>query len=161
MEYIPGDFILVHGTGFFDKLIQYGERFHFNQKQAFWNHTALVVSADGGIVEAIGKGVKLRNIDRYPKDYVQYVHVEMSEEDRTEAVHFALDCATRHDSYGFWGIFSAGLRVLFNFNYYSGFGNQLICSELVGKSLEHGGKILARGDAINTSPADLATQFLI
>src|ERR1700722_11884537 len=72
---VPGDFSLHRATTnrsrggettALGKLIQAGERVRFgNSDFARWTHSTLIVSEDGGIVEAIESGVSKDNIAKY------------------------------------------------------------------------------------------------
>ncbi|HEX9160091.1 MAG TPA: hypothetical protein VF980_00160, partial [Thermoanaerobaculia bacterium] len=59
-QYAPGDFILTHNSGWQARLIQFGQMLRFtgpDKKYTRWSHTAMIVSADGEIIEALGHGV--------------------------------------------------------------------------------------------------------
>src|SRR5205823_3187742 len=52
----PGDFILTHGGELFSRLIQIGQQLRYagaDQPYTYWNHSALIVSNDGALVEAL------------------------------------------------------------------------------------------------------------
>src|SRR5437660_10221112 len=62
---LPGDFILTHGGEFFSRVIQFGQGLRFSGKDApytYRNHSALIVSADGGIIEALGRRVRWKTL---------------------------------------------------------------------------------------------------
>jgi len=90
----PGDFILTHGRHWTSALIRVGQALRFrgrDRQYAYWNHAALVVGANGDIIEALGPspGVALQNVSRYaPREYT-VVRIMASPEDRDEAVGFA------------------------------------------------------------------------
>lgn len=153
----PGDFILVHQTGFFDKLIQFGQSLRFPKSESQWNHVALVVSPDGDLIEAATEGVKQAHISKYTQDEYKLVTVDLSPEDRLEACAFARSCI--NDGYNWAAFLSSAFCCLFGLNFQFGFSGEMICSGLVAKSLEHGGKILLR-DADHCTPADLAEMFI-
>src|SRR5208283_1174397 len=96
--YQPGDFILTHGKAFFSKLIRFGQglRFHGkDRKYIWWNHAAMIVSPEGELVEALGVGVRKRNISVYKDTEYYIVHLGSGladVRDRDQAVKFAEWC---------------------------------------------------------------------
>src|SRR5438093_4698704 len=91
----PGDFILTHGAEWTSRLIQWGQGLRFqgeDRKYTRWNHTALVVGADGEIVEALGTGIAERNLSEYAGTEYHLVRIEASPEDRAEEAAFARFC---------------------------------------------------------------------
>ena len=89
---LPGDFILTHGGEFWSRVIHFGQGLRFAGKDrpyTFWNHTALVVSADGAIIEALGPGVQRNTLAAYKGTQYTIVHIDASDEDRREMVGFA------------------------------------------------------------------------
>lgn len=82
---VPGDFILVHGHSFISGLIRLGEalRIHgADRTYAYWNHAALVVTGDGGLIEATGRGVQRANLADYSQSDYQLVRIDATEADR-------------------------------------------------------------------------------
>jgi hypothetical protein len=89
---LPGDFILTHGGEFFSRVIQFGQGLRFSGKDrpyTYWNHSALIVSADGGLIEALGPGVRRNTLAAYHSTQYTVVHIDASDEDRKEMVAFA------------------------------------------------------------------------
>ncbi|HYM91146.1 MAG TPA: hypothetical protein VEW91_05890 [bacterium] len=77
-----------------------------NRKYAYWNHAALVVGANGEIIEALGPspGVVQQDVSKYaPREYT-IVRIKASPEDRDEAAGFARAC--RGERYGVFTIVS-------------------------------------------------------
>lgn len=156
----PGDFLLLsEGEDAWTRLIRFGQglRYRGPRRQcARWNHAALFVDTQGTIIEALSSGVARRPVADYaPQDYV-VVHLELSDEDRREAVAFAASCL--HDGYGWLTIASVVLLVLTGTTLAFGLDGQEICSGLVAGSLEHAGVIFPR-DATHLMPADLAAFY--
>ncbi|MDE1868182.1 MAG: hypothetical protein KGI08_10805 [Thaumarchaeota archaeon] len=156
MEYTAGDFILVRGTGLFDRLIQFGQSLRFSKEQSKFNHTALIVASDGSLIEAIGGGVKLTNISKYPVDQFKIIHINASVEDRTEMISFAKSCL--NDGYGFLNFICAAFCVLTGLKLIFGFSSTDICSGLIARALERT-SFIPRKDPIAYTPADLAKDF--
>jgi hypothetical protein len=157
----PGDFILTHGAEFFSRLIQIGQRLRYtgaDQRYTYWNHTALIVSEDGAIVEALGIGVRRNTLAEY--DHTQYtvVHIQASEEDRTEATAFAEHwIGAKYD----WAtIASIGVSLLTGAKFSFGFAGQLICSGLVARALERTTAIFEE-EPSHVMPAGLAKMFAV
>jgi hypothetical protein len=81
---LPGDFILTHGGEFFSRVIQFGQGLRFmgkDQAYTYWNHTALIVSADGALIEALGPGIRRNTLAAYKGTQYTVVHIEASDED--------------------------------------------------------------------------------
>ena len=90
-------------------MIRVGERLRYRgegRKFAYWNHAALFTDENGGIIEALGSGVKVGNISKYtPIDYHVVRLDGVSDEDRQHQVAFAKDCVAKHDKYGYFSSF--------------------------------------------------------
>ena len=156
---LPGDFILTHGGEFWSRVIHFGQGLRFvgkDQPYTYWNHTALIVSADGGLVEALGAGVHRTTLDAYRATQYTVVHVEASQEDRREMVAFAEHwIGARYD----WAtIVSIGLSLLTGAKLSFGFAGQLICSGLVARALERTTAIFDE-EPSHVMPAGLAKMF--
>ena len=63
----PGDFIPTKRSGILGFLIRTGQMIRFKGKYAKWTHAALIVSKDGDIIEASGKGVARSHLSEYKK----------------------------------------------------------------------------------------------
>src|SRR5919198_4513770 len=90
-EFAPGDFILTHGHAWTSQLIRFGQRIRFRggeRKYSHWNHAALLVSAEGDLVEALGAGVQKRNLSVYDRTEYHLVRITASDEDCQEVVAF-------------------------------------------------------------------------
>lgn len=155
----PGDFILSHGAEFFSRVIQIGQGLTFmgeDRKYTYWNHSALIVSDDGGLVEALGPGVRRNNLAAYDDTQYTIVHIEASDEDRGQIVAFAEHwVGARYD----WArIVSITLSLLTGLTLTFGFAGQHICSGLVARALERANRIFDQ-DPSHVLPADLAKMF--
>ncbi len=157
MDMQPGDFLLVHQTGFFDRLIQFGQGFRYPKKDAYWNHVALIISPDGDIIEAVASGVKQNHISKYTKDEYKIVQINATPEDRLEVCTFATSCL--RENYGWIEILSAAFCLLFGLKFAFGFSSDTICSCLVARSLERTNAIFPKSP-LQMTPADLATYYL-
>lgn len=155
----PGDFILTHGAELFSQLIRFGQQLRFrgaDRPYTYWNHAALIVSADGAIVEALGTGVERRSIADYDPTQYTLVRITASAEDRAEAATFA-ERNVGHP-YGWTTIVSIALSLLTGAKFSFGFNGQLICSGLVARALERTTAIFD-DEPSHIMPAQLAKLY--
>ncbi len=154
----PGDFLLTHAYAWTSRLIRFGERLRYrgkNRQFTYWSHAVAVVSPDGGIVEALGRGVTAGHISKYAgTDYV-YVRIQSSPEDRTEMAAFGN--AQVGQQYGFVTIASIALSLLTTGRLRFQLAGTEICSGLVARMLERGTYVWDVPASI--MPADLARFF--
>jgi uncharacterized protein YycO len=156
-----GDFILTHGAEFFSRLIQLGQGLRYtgaDRPFTYWNHTALIVSSDGAIVEALGPGVRRNTLAAYDETQYTVVHVDASAEDRAEMVAFAEHwIGARYD----WAtIVSIVISLVTGAKFSFGFAGQLICSGLVARALERTTAIF-EDEPSHVMPAGLAKMFAV
>jgi uncharacterized protein YycO len=162
-EFDPGDFILTHGSAFFSKLIRFGQRLRFrgsNQKYAYWNHAAMIVSDTGDLIEALGPGVEATHIDSYKPTEYHLVRLGSlaDRHDREQAVAFAKWC--RGEKYDWMTIVSIAFTLLFGGKFNFGIDGETICSGLVARALERTNAIFDRTPS-HIMPADLARYFKV
>jgi len=157
----PGDFILVHGSSFFSRLIRLGEalRVHgADRRYTYWNHAALSTRPDGDLIEATGHGVRRAKLSEYtPMDY-QLVRISATEADRKEAVHFAEWALDARSRYGWATIASITLSVLTGCKFAFFVEGEFICSGLVARALERTTAVFNL-DPVHITPADLAKYY--
>ena len=157
----PGDFILTHGGEFFSRVIQFGQGLRFTGKDrpyTYWNHSALIVSADGALIEALGPGIRRNTLKDYQGTQYTVVHIEASDEDRREMVAFAEH--SLGGSYDWATIVSITLSLLTGLKLSFGFPGQLICSGLVARALERTTAIFDE-EPSHVMPAELAKMFAV
>ncbi len=154
----PGDFLLTHAHAFTSQLIRFGESLRYrgkNREFAYWSHAVAVVSAEGEIVEALGRGVTAGHISKYAgSDYV-YVRVDATDTDRAEMAAFAK--AKVDERYGFLTIASIIVSLLTTGRLRFQLAGTEICSGLVARMLERGTYVWDVPASI--MPADLARFF--
>lgn len=160
----PGDFVLTRDHDWTSEMIRVGERLRYrgeNRRFAHWNHAALFTDGSGGIIEALGSGVKAGNISKYtPIDY-QVVRLDgISDGDRQHEVAFANDCVAKHEGYGYLTILSIAFCLLFGGRLGFGIDGQEICSGLVGRALERTGEVFDE-EPWHMMPADLAQAYQV
>ena len=167
-EFEPGDFILTHGTAWTSKLIRFGQRLRIHgedRKYTHWNHAAVLVSATGDLIEALGRGVSRRHLANYEGQEYHLVRIGSSADDRKQAVAFA-DWAAGgpvgdgRQRYGFVTIASIAYTLLTGGKFTFGIEGQAICSGLVARAMERTGAIFNRTPT-HIMPADLAKYYAV
>ncbi len=162
-SFVPGDFSLHRATTnkgrngattILGKLIQAGERTRYgNTDFARWTHSALIVSENGDICEAIESGVALDNIEKYRQTDYMVVHPTALAEQRELACGFA---RTRvGDKYGILNFVGLAIQALFGWNLSVHMDGQFICSGLVSRATEKYIEAYPRSPE-NMMPGDLA-----
>jgi uncharacterized protein YycO len=147
-RYLAGDFLLVHGRDFVDRLISLGTR-------SKWTHAALVVDEQGTLVEATSGGVHYAAISKYERYDRLLVRLPLSDEDRAEVHDFAVTMAEQHERYGFLTIAAIVLKLITRLRLVLKLDGTFICSEFVARALGQGGVIWERDPAL-MAPCDLA-----
>jgi uncharacterized protein YycO len=157
----PGDFILTHGAEFFSRVIHIGQGLRYrdaDRPYTFWNHSALITSDAGDLVEALGPGVSRNTLAAYHDTQYTVVHVEASDEDRRQMVAFAEHYVGGR--YDWVTIASITVSLLTGLKLSFGFPGQLICSGLVARALERTSLIFDE-EPSHVMPADLAKKFAV
>ncbi len=157
----PGDFILAHRHRPIAGLISVAQKVRFRGSDAVyahWSHCALVVAADGSLVEAETLGVKLSPISKYQSTEYHLVRLgpEFEMAGRKQAVGYAT--AQVGQAFGFLALTGATLFLLFGWPLRLMRGNHQICSGLVVRALQKGG-LLTNREAALMLPADLAKLY--
>lgn len=160
-DFMPGDFILAHRNHVIARLISLAQKRRFKGADAVfahWSHTALVVGADGALVEAEVVGVRQNPISRYRADEYHLVRLgaEISAEGRARAVAYAKQQVGQ--GFGFLDMFGASLYLLFGWHVRLARRGHEICSGLVVRALQAGG-LVPQLDPLLTLPADLAKLY--
>jgi hypothetical protein len=140
MTYLPGDILLIRdysGQGdLLGNLIMAGERARYgNSDMARWTHSALIVSTDGHIVEALEEGIRLTNISKYAAVETLIVSPSSAVPPlRAFAIAFALaHIDTDYDVLDFVSL-AASLLTGWDLSLHS--DKRFICSGLVGRATE-------------------------
>jgi uncharacterized protein YycO len=156
-----GDFVLVAGKHLNSRLIEIGQKLRIRGADRIyvkWTHAALIVDEGGGLIEAVGAGVRRWHIDRYRDDDYVVVHVDASAEDRGQVVNFAECVLGRQARYSRLQTVSMALSMLTGSKLTFFIDGQYVCSGLVASALERTGNVFDRNSA-NIAPADLAKYF--
>lgn len=160
-DFQPGDFILTYSTSMGGKIIRLGQWLRYrgeDRKYIRWNHAAVIETADGSLIEALGTGVRRHHISKYgPTEYV-IVRIDgfVQPDDRDQIVAFARWCLG--EEYGWATIISIGLNMLTGSKFTFGVDGQNICSGLVARALERSNAIFQTMPS-HIAPADLAKFF--
>jgi uncharacterized protein YycO len=157
----PGDFILTHGNAWVSKCIQVGQGLRFrgaDRKYTHWDHTAIIIDEDGGLIEAATSGTRLINLSYYKT--VEYHLVSLgptvNATDRAEAVAFAK--WSLQEKYAWLTIVCIACGLLTGGKLTFGFEGQQICSGLVARAMERTPAIFDRNPE-DIMPADLAKYY--
>lgn len=156
-----GDFILTHRHNAMAGLISLGEKRRFrgaDSVYAHWSHCALVVSNDGGLVEAESTGVRRSPISRYRDDEYHLVRLGAGfpPEARQQAVAYSL--AQVGEPFGYLALIGAAVSLIAGRPVRLTRRNHQICSGLVVLALQKGG-LMPGADPLLMLPADLAKVY--
>lgn len=160
-NFAPGDFILAHRNRPIGALIMMAQERRFRGADspfAHWTHAAVVVDADGQLVEAESMGVKRSPVTKYRDSEYHLVRLgaDFAEADRARSVAYANDQVGQ--AFGYLDLAGAGLYLLFGLPLRWMRRNHQICSGLVVRALQHGGQA-TRLDPELTLPGDLAKMY--
>jgi uncharacterized protein YycO len=158
-EFLPGDFILTHRQHLVSKLIRVAQKIRGRErKYSYWSHAAVIVGADGALVEAETKGVILTNLSEYGEREYHLVRLGGSADkrDRRQVVAFAQSLVGQ--PFGFLDMFSVALSLLTGAKVNVSYRSHLMCSALVARALERTSAIFDDEPA-HMLPADLARYY--
>ncbi|WP_426564800.1 hypothetical protein ACPPVT_01515 [Angustibacter sp. McL0619] len=160
-QWAPGDFLLTRGHGPVSRMIRFGERLRIHgddRHYAWFNHAALVVSTDGDLVEALGRGVVRSHADKYlAKDYV-VVRTHAAQHDVRQVLAFADWVVEQRAKYGFLTLLSLAMTMLTGSKLTFFVDGRYICSGFVARAMERTGTLFDR-DPVHITPADLAKCY--
>jgi hypothetical protein len=160
----PGDFILTHRRRrLMPALITLAQRRRFRgdaRPFAHWSHSALVVTGDGGLVEAEGTGVQRSAIGKYHEDEYHLVRMD-GHLDGSQRSAAAL-AAERFigDGFGYLVMVSLAIWLLTGIPVRWGRRDHQICSGLVASVLAAVGQRFSQDPAF-ILPADLAEAYRV
>lgn len=160
-SFIPGDFILTHADHWVSRLIRVSQqlRLHGADRDfTHWSHAAIVVDAQGGLVEAEVRGIQRSHISKYRN--VEYHLVGLGDsagaDDRAQVVAFALSRVGK--PFGFGTMSGIALSLLTGSRLSFWHSAHDICSGLVAHALERTWMIFER-DPMDMLPGDLAKAY--
>jgi hypothetical protein len=155
-----GDIILIRTATWLGRFIRFFERLRYHSPAdrpfAYWSHAALVVSAEGHLIEAVYSGVTVSRIERYRSEEYHYVCLDLSELDRWKAVDLASACLRQ--KYGVRGFLLLALATLLGDRFQVPDNGQQGCVALIARALQRAGITFERRPA-DMMPADLAKRF--
>ena len=160
-DFNPGDFILTHRFRPIAALIKIGQELRFRGRDsvyAHWTHCALVVAADGALVEAESVGVTRSPISKYQSKEYHLVRLglEFTPEARQRALAYANSQVGQ--AFGYLALTGSALFLLFGLHLKLMRRNHQICSSLVVRALQAGG-LLPDADPDLILPAHLAKLY--
>ena len=156
----PADVVLIRSTTWLGKLIRFFERIRFRTEKdrpfAYWSHAALVVTSAGHLIEVVHTGVVLGKIENYRDQEYHYVYLDLSESDRSKAVHFAYSCLRQ--KYGRSGFLLLALAVLVGDRFEVPDRGQQGCVALIVRALQRAGVRFEQRPS-DMMPSDLAKRL--
>jgi cell wall-associated NlpC family hydrolase len=155
----PGDFLLVASSSFRGRLIRWGQERRIrgeDRRYVKWTHAALIVDRDGGLIEAVGRGVREYSLAQYENDEYLVVRIVAEPADRAQMVDFARSALRK--PYSRLAMVSIALSLLTGSRIAFFVDGQFFCSGLVARALERTGRVFDR-DPAHIAPADLAKYY--
>jgi uncharacterized protein YycO len=156
----PGDLVLIRGTTWRSKVILFGERIRFRTPEdrpfAHWSHVALVTSSAGQLLEIGPAGVVVCSIERYRNHEYHYVHLDLSDRARRNAVNFAYSCLRQ--KYGTFSFLLLVLSVALRDTFKVPDRGEQGCVATIVRALQHAGVTFDQRPT-DMTPADLAKRF--
>lgn len=130
--YVPGSFLLTHGTGFVGAAIRFGQSLRFPRlKWDFYNHAVGVTGEDGSIVEMLARGAVVGNISKYQNQKFHLIVPQISAEQMSRASDFWLWCSQEAVKYNWFAAGSDGVSCLTGSKFEFGTDGRMICSGMV------------------------------
>jgi hypothetical protein len=154
-----GDIILIRGRGWLGWIIRAVQRVRYRREEdhrfAYWSHAALIVTP-WHVIEVIPAGVMMCKIEKYRDHDYHYVHLELSESDRSKAVAFAYSCLRQ--KYGLSSFLLLAASVLLGDRFKVPDRGQHGCVALIARALQRAGMTFEQRPN-DMMPADLAKRF--
>ena len=159
---LPGDFILTHRQGrLTPALITLAQRRRFRgaaRAYAHWSHAAVVVNADGMLVESEGTGVRRSPLSKYHENEYHLVRMDGRLDDQQRSVAAGATERRVGDAFGFLVMLDMTIWLLTGLPVRWIRREHQICSGLVAWALTAAGQRFARDPAFML-PADLAEAY--
>jgi uncharacterized protein YycO len=157
-----GDFVLTHRRRrLMPALITLAQRRRFRggaREFAHWSHAALVVGADGTLVEAEGTGVRRSPLAKYHEDEYHLVRMDGRLDDRQRSVAAEAAAGWVGDAFGYLVLLALVVWLLTGVPVRWARRDHQICSGLVARALATAGQPFSRDPAFML-PADLAEVY--
>jgi hypothetical protein len=160
--WIPGDFLVIHSESWQSRLIQWAQRGAArgdDRRFAYWDHTAIVVSPCGELVESVSSRGAIRSpAANYRGSDYYLVRIDACEEARRRAVEYAEWAADHALPYGWWCIAGIACATISGGRLTLQAPGQAMCSGLVARALERSGALFHLAPS-HVTPADLACFY--
>ena len=158
-DFKPGDFILTHRRHLISRMIRLAQKIRGrDRKYSYWSHSAVIVDADGSLVEAESKGVIRSPLGKYSPEEYHLVRLGGSADDRDRKQVAAFAESLVGQPFGFLDMFSVGLSLFTGAKVNISYESHLMCSALVARALERTSAIFDDEPA-HMLPADLARYY--
>jgi hypothetical protein len=161
-SWTPGDFLVVHSESWHNRLIQWAQRRAARGEErrfAYWDHTALVVSRGGDIVESVtSQGVTRSRAHQYIFSDYHVVHIQATDETRRRVVEYAEWAVDEGIRYGWWSVVGIVCTTVSGGRFTFHVPGQEICSGVVARAMERAGALF-RTTPSHVTPADLARFY--
>lgn len=144
-----GDVFLYSGIDHGDRIIRWATR-------SPWSHCGVIVSPQGGTIEALSTGVARCDIGRLDAARVRIVPLDMEDDERERGLRWLGTVVGRR--YGFVGIASVALSLVTGSHFFFGLDGTMTCSVVVAKYLSRVGLGLEMDDD-RVRPSDIAAAF--
>ncbi len=155
----PGDIILIRGPGWLGWLIRLGARIRYRNddlRYAHWSHAAMVLAANGHLVEVHALGVGICGIEKFRANEFHYVRLDLSDRDRALAARYGRSCVGQR--YGVSSFLLFCLSLALGDRFHVPDWGQQGCVALIVRALQRAGVAFDRAPS-DMMPADLAKRF--
>ncbi len=148
-----GDFLLVNSPYLISRFIRVCTG-------SSWNHAAFVLDSEGTILEALAKGVVIRNVSEWEDVLFAVVSPDYSKENRVDAVAHARWIGEEGWRYSWPTILGMGLFWLTGGRLMLSSGAKAaICSAVVGDCLHAGAERFPKKHPLFLDPDDLGERY--
>ncbi len=158
-DFKPGDFILTHRRHIVSRMIRLAQKVRGrDRKYSYWSHSAMIVHADGSLVEAESKGVIRSSLSKYSPEEYHLVRLGATADDRDRRQVVAFAESLVGQPFGFLDLISVAVSLFTGANVNISYGSHLMCSALVARALERTSALFGDEPA-HMLPADLARYY--
>lgn len=160
----PADFILTHRRRRpMPALITLAQRRRFRgpaRAYAHWSHAALIVNAEGTLVEAEGTGVRRSPLGKYHQSEYHLIRMDGRLDDRQRLAAAGMAERWVGDAFGYLVMLDLTIWLLTGVPVRWARRDHQVCSGLVARALAAGGQRFGRNAAFML-PADLAEAYRV
>ena len=158
----PGDLILTgaKSQGIISQAIKLGQRIRgFSKDERQWSHCYLVLDADGTMIEAAKKGVRITHTDHLHEGDWRHFSTGVNDADMKQIQTFCDAVLEAKWKYGFWTFAGLGIYCLTGGQLCIQKAGTAICSGLFCDALTRAGYVWER-PPYAMMPADLHRHFV-